>query len=269
MNYPSIATGVLSHTRKGYHKRSFQYSHTMLMVDLTKIQKARQLPWPLQYNRNGMISIRDRDYIDASSQHVYDKLESIVSNSSSRIVTGDRVLLLTTPAVLGYCFNPAVFYFICDTNESIKGVVVEVHNTFGESHVYCLSRETLINNNSSYKANKEFHVSPFLDRSGHYEFRFKLSEYVADISILLHQEGQQIMTTRFIGNLIPLTTSNLLKSFPGIAISVLLTEFRILRQAYKLFFKKKTPFYEKPDPLKDTTISPSKGYISRLKIPFS
>lgn len=28
-------------------------------------------------------------------------------------------------------------------------------------------------------------------------------------------------------------------------------------------------FYEKPDPLKGTTLSPSKGYICRLKIPFS
>ena len=132
-----------------------------------------------------MIAIRDRDYIDASSQHVYDKLASIVSNSSSRIVAGDKVLLLTTPSVLGYCFNPAIFYFIYLTNESTKGVVVEVHNPFGESHLYCLSRETMINKYTQHKTNQEFHVSPFLDRSGHYEFRFKLSEFVADISILL------------------------------------------------------------------------------------
>ena len=76
------------------------------------------------------------------------------------------------------------------------------------------------------------------------------------------------MASRFVGNLTSLTTGNLLKLFPMISVAVLITEFRILRQAYKLFFKRKTPFYEKPDSLKGTITSPSKGYMSRLKIPF-
>ena len=268
MKHSSIAIGTLSHTRKGNPTNSFRYSHTMLMVDLEQIQREHHVAWPLKYNRNGMIAIRNRDYIDDSTQHIYNKLVSEVSNSSSKIATGDRVLLLTTPSILGYSFNPAVFYFICDNNQNLKGAVVEVHNTFGESHLYCLSNETLTSEHKSHKTNKKFHVSPFLDRNGYYEFIFELSESFVDISILLYQEEQQIMTSRFVSNLIPLTTSNLLKSSPQIAASVLLTEFRILREAYKLFFKKKAPFYEKPDPLKDTTVSPSKGYISRFKVPF-
>tara|TARA_B100000029_G_scaffold300446_1_gene293394 strand:+ start:276 stop:1085 length:810 start_codon:yes stop_codon:yes gene_type:complete len=269
MKHPSIAIGTLTHTRKGKLTNSFQYKHTMLMVDLEKILGERQLPWPLQYNRNGIIAIRDIDYIDRSHQHIYDKLASKVSTTSSRISTNDTVLLLTTPSILGYSFNPAVFYFICDNKARLKGAVVEVHNTFGESHLYCLSQETLIAKTNSHKANKEFHVSPFLDRSGHYEFKFELSESCVDISIRLYQEEQLMMATKFVGHLTPMNTSQLLKTYPQIAISVLLTEFRILRQAYKLFFKNKAPFYEKPDPLNNTSVSPSKGYISRLKIPFS
>ena len=269
MKHPSIAIGTLTHTRKGKLTNSFQYKHTMLIVDLEKILRERQLPWPLQYNRNGIIAIRDTDYIDHSDQHIYDKLASKVSSTSSRISTEDTVLLLTTPSVLGYSFNPAAFYFICDNKARLKGAVVEVHNTFGESHLYCLNKETLIANNKSHKTNKEFHVSPFLDRSGHYEFEFDLSETFVDISIRLYQEEQLIMLTKFVSNLIPMNTSQLLKTYPRIAISVLLTEFRILRQAYKLFFKKKAPFYEKPNPLQNTGVATSKGYISRLKIPFT
>ena len=261
MKHSSIVRGTLSHTRKGNQKNSFQYSHTMLLIDLKKMKEVRHLPWPLQYNQKGMIAIRDRDYLDDESKHMYDNLLPIVSNSSSRIVAGDRVLLLATPSVLGYCFNPAIFYFIYDTNDGIKSVVVEVHNTFGESHLYCLSKETLISEQNSHRAQKEFHVSPFLDRSGHYEFIFNLTESVADISIFLYQEEHQIMTSRFVGELISLTTSNLLKSLPSIGVSVLLTKLRILHQAYRLFLKRKTSFFEKSDPLKATTRSPSKGYI--------
>ena len=78
---------------------------------------------------------------------------------------------------------------------------------------------------------------------------------------LFGQEEHQIMTSRFVGELISLTTSNLLKSLPSIGVSVLLTKLRILHQAYRLFLKRKTSFFEKSDPLKGTTRSPSKGYI--------
>ena len=162
MKHSSIAIGTLSHTRKGNPTNSFRYRHTMLMVDMEQIQREHHLAWPLKYNHNGMIAIRDKDYIDDSSQHIYNKLVSKVSNSSSAIATGDRVLLLTTPSILGYSFNPAVFYFICDNNQNLKGAIVEVHNTFGESHLYCLSNETLTSEHKSHKRNKIFPVDAFL-----------------------------------------------------------------------------------------------------------
>ena len=56
------------------------------------------------------------------------------------IPTGWRVTLVTSLRVLGYVFNPASFYLCRDDRGTLRVVVVEVHNTYGERHQYTLRR---------------------------------------------------------------------------------------------------------------------------------
>ena len=53
---------------------------------------------------------------------------------------GWRVTLVTNLRVLGYVFNPASFFLCRDARGTLRVVVVEVHNTFGERHLYTLRR---------------------------------------------------------------------------------------------------------------------------------
>ena len=52
--------------------------------------------------------------------------------------TGWRITLVTNPRVLGYVFNPASFYLCRDGDGILRVVIVEVHNTHLERHLYTL-----------------------------------------------------------------------------------------------------------------------------------
>ena len=52
--------------------------------------------------------------------------------------TGWRITLVTNLRVLGYVFNPASFYLCRDADGVLRVVIVEVHNTHGERHLYTL-----------------------------------------------------------------------------------------------------------------------------------
>ena len=266
----SIVPGTLQHSRSGPRSHSFNYRHTMLLIELSDLGKDHGLPWPLNHNKVGIFSIHDHKYLDSSTATISEKLGKLLldSNSNSIIEPTCKLFMLTTPSVLGYTFNPAVFYLVLTTDGKIKAAAVEVNNTFGESHLYLLGANKSPGTTASYRTEKRLHVSPFLDRSGNYKFVLTITDQVIDFAITLCQMNQQIIASRFIGTPVPLTKNNLLKSLPRIVMSVALTELRILGQAQKLFIKIRLPIFAKPVPLQGTNNSPSEGFISKINVLF-
>ncbi len=51
---------------------------------------------------------------------------------------GWQITLITNLRVLGYVFNPASFYLCRDEAGTLRVVIVEVHNTHHERHLYTL-----------------------------------------------------------------------------------------------------------------------------------
>jgi DUF1365 family protein len=83
--------------------------------------------------------------------------------------TGE-VWLHCYPRVLGYTFKPVSFWY-CHrrADGSLRAIVVEVNNTFGERHCYLLDAPRY---GVELQARKVFHVSPFCEVEGGYRFRF-------------------------------------------------------------------------------------------------
>ena len=243
---------------------SFRFKHTMLFLNLNQLEKGALDIWPMSYNGNGLLKIQSSDYIDESCKSLGSKLSKYFADITEK----DNIYVLTTPSIFRYSFNPATFYFRFHTDNKIRDVAVEVHNTFGESHIYYLDDQSFDHENKEYFSSKRFHVSPFISRKGEYTFKFSFSENSVEIHIKLHQHGLPLITTEFSGNLTPMQKSSLLKMLPKLVTTVLFTELRILKIARVLFFKKKIDFYKKPVPAKDSHISPAKGFISKIKFPF-
>lgn len=150
------------------------------------------------------------------------------------------IVLVTMPRVLGYVFNPVSFYLCLDENRKLVAVLCEVHNTFGEQHSYLCANpdHAPIEASQWLEAEKVFHVSPFLERSGEYKFRFDWTDDRLGIWIDYHDaSGKKQLITSLIGSFSPLTPHTLRQAFwrhPLVAVKAILL---IHWQAVKLIAK--------------------------------
>ena len=177
--------------------------------------------------------------------------------------------MLSSPSFFGYTFNPASFYFSVNSSNEIEEILVEVHNTFSESHHYHLSKKNLITPNPLTFLNpKEFHVSPFFSREGNYEFTFNISDKIIFIKIDLYQDDLKVISTSYSGKFGNQKSLKSLSQIIKLIFSITKTEILILVQAYKLKFKIKIPYVPKPNKKNGNLESTARGIISRLKLPF-
>ena len=80
---------------------------------------------------------------------------------------GGRITALLQARVLGYVFNPLSLFWCHDADGTLRAVIAEVHNTYGQRHAYLLpSGET-----QPATVTKRMYVSPFNDVDGHYTVR--------------------------------------------------------------------------------------------------
>ena len=103
--------------------------------------------------------------------------------------------MLANARVLGHAFDPLSVFWCLDARGALVCIVAEVHNTYGERHVYVLHPDAL----GIAGADKAFHVSPFFDVSGRYVMRFELSPKVVSSAVTLHREGAKAFTATFSG----------------------------------------------------------------------
>ena len=150
------------------------------------------------------------------------------------------IVLVTMPRVMGYVFNPVSFYLCLDEHQELRAVLCEVHNTFGEQHSYlcALPDHRVITGEDWLRADKVFHVSPFLERHGEYTFRFDLRDDKMGIWIDFydHDKKKQLITS-LIGNFSPLDSQSLRKAFWRHPLVTLKTISLIHWQAFMLIIK--------------------------------
>ena len=105
--------------------------------------------------------------------------------------------------------------------------------------------------NGDYVAKKVFHVSPFLEREGYYDFQFSLSDDSLKIHInLFDKNKERILLTSLSGKFDDLNSMLLKRAFFRVPFSTMKSIFLIHFQAVKLLLKK-IKFISKPKQLDD------------------
>jgi cyclopropane-fatty-acyl-phospholipid synthase len=96
-------------------------------------------------------------------------------------------------------FNPASFYYVFTASDDLLCTVAEVNNTFGERHVYLPRRMPGDPEGfpARFMAPKGFHVSPFNDMEGIYEFAFGDIRNELDIRIDIRLTDYRHIEGRF------------------------------------------------------------------------
>ena len=91
----------------------------------------------LGMNRAAPMAVLDRDHGDG--RPLLEWIDALLADHGIADAGGE-VWLHTFPRVFGYVFNPVSFWFAHRSDGSLRAVVCEVNNTFGERHCYLLAQ---------------------------------------------------------------------------------------------------------------------------------
>lgn len=247
---PQIFTAKVMHKRLFPKVNSFTYGVYYLALPLSKLSD-KITTENLAINKFGVLSFYEKDYGEKDGSNPDQWIRAILKKHGLDHITNE-VMLISMPRVLGYVFNPVSFWICLDKKGNLRAVLCEVNNTFGETHSYLCTHDKgkSIKSDDWLEAKKLFHVSPFLKREGHYKFRFDLKEKKLGIWIdFYNEEGKKQLITSLIGNLKPLTKTNLRKSFWKHPLVTLKTIFLIHWQALKII-SKGIKYIPKPNQIK-------------------
>ena len=247
---PLLGFGQVRHTRLKPARNAFAYPTYFLLLPMRSIRQNGA--GALAFNRRAALSFHDVDHGDgraADQGGALAWLDELLQREGIDDATGE-VWLHCYPRVLGYTFKPVSFWYCHAANGSLRTVVVEVNNTFGERHCYLLDRPA----NGQFlgaelRADKVFHVSPFCNVEGGYRFRFMfngdMSRTVARIDY--DDATGPLLETSVSGRLEPATPASVRKAlwrYPAMTLGVIA---RIHLQAVRLWFKR-VKFFGKPVP---------------------
>jgi len=124
-----------------------------------------------------------------------------------------RIGLITMPRILGYAFNPLSVYFCRDESGSLRAILYEVSNTFGESHSYLIPVAEDAEPPIRQACAKGFYVSPFLDADLGYRFTVTPPDEKVAIAIDVARGGERMLHAALVGTRRPLTDAALATVF--------------------------------------------------------
>ncbi|MEI8171429.1 MAG: DUF1365 domain-containing protein [Rhodoferax sp.] len=243
---PLIGFGEVRHTRLKPVRHAFVYPTYFLMLPMRAMQRngAGLLP----RNRWSPLSFFDADHGDGRCPELGGALAWLDELLARQGIDGadGEVWLHCYPRVLGFAFKPVSFWYCHRADGTLRAIVAEVNNTFGERHCYLLDAPTF---GVEQSAAKVFHVSPFCPVEGSYRFRFMVTpgrtHTVARVDF--DDLTGPLIETRVSGKLQPLSAQSVrhaLWHYPAMTLGVVL---RIHWQALQLFIKR-VRFFGKPKP---------------------
>lgn len=241
-----IGFGDVRHKRLHPVLHAFVYPTFFLMLPMRSLQ--RHGPGELALNRRAALSFFDTDHGDGRGPCQGGALAWIDALLAAEGITDAKgeVWLHCYPRVLGFTFKPVSFWYCHRPDGSLRAVLVEVNNTFGERHCYLLDAPHF---GQELRAAKVFHVSPFCRVEGMYRFRFMITPDFSRTLVRVDHDGTDgpLIETSIGGVLQPLTAQSVRRALWNYPLMTLAVVLRIHWHALKLFLKR-VPFFRKPLP---------------------
>ncbi|MEY3427804.1 MAG: hypothetical protein RIS60_1156 [Pseudomonadota bacterium] len=250
-----IGHGQVRHVRLRPARHAFDYAAYFVMLPMRQLRSLTCNPntakaIALSLNQPGFLSFYDEDHGDGRTPEeggALAWLESLLAEANVQDADGE-IWLQTFPRVLGYTFKPVSFWYCHRKDQSLAAIVAEVHNTFGERHCYLLHEPKW---GVTAQADKVFHVSPFCEVAGHYQFRFMRTHVNGEERIVARvdhsdTDGPLIQTSQS-GKLVPATQAEIRRTFWHYPFWTFAVVLRIHWHALLLWLKR-VPFFHKPLP---------------------
>jgi DUF1365 family protein len=203
-----LLEGVVEHRRARPVAYALRHRVWYLALDLDEVDTVTRRVRLLRRNRAGLVAFRDADHWIPDAT---DLRASVLGHLRTEGIdpAGWRITLVAYPRVLGHVFNPASFYLCRDAAGDLRVVVVEVHNTHGERHLYTLRGGSADRLRDSMA--KAFYVSPFIGMEGTYTVTVDERPGSLRIAINERQDGQPLLATSLVLERRPLSDTSLLR----------------------------------------------------------
>jgi uncharacterized protein len=269
---PLIGFGQVRHTRLRPTQHAFAYPTYFLMLPLrsmqaqlnrTNLDSKQSIPelpkapefsnqkyWGIGLNRFGALGFHDCDHGDGRGPEqggALAWLDAVLAREGVTDADGEA-WLHCYPRVWGFTFKPVSFWYCHRRDGSLRAILVEVNNTFGQRHCYVLDAPSY---GIEQVATKVFYVSPFCAVQGEYRFRFmRTAGTPAGRTVVRIDYGDAdgpLLQTSVSGELVPLTPASVRRAlwhYPAMTWGVVA---RIHWQAVKLWCKR-VPYFAKPVP---------------------
>jgi len=224
----------------------FVYRVFYLLLDIDRIDEAAASLRLFSHNRFNLLSFHDRDHGSQQAGALRSWAENILDQAHIGL-DGGRIRLLCMPRLFGYAFNPISLWYCEHADGSLRAVIAEVRNTFGEKHCYLLaSNGSAMPYTKPYETEKCFHVSPFFDLVGRY--RFTLDEPAERLRVLIHEtrEGLPILDATLAAERRDLSDANVLKQVLMLPLMTFKVVAGIHWEALKIWLRG-ARFHTKPD----------------------
>ena len=191
-----LLVGKVRHRRARPVEYALEHDVYYLALDLAELDDVARSLRLVGRNRRNALEFRDADHWPEPATDLRATVLAHLS-AEGEDPSGWRITLVTNLRVLGYVFNPASFYLCRDASGALRRVVVEVHNTHLERHLYSLAPE---GEGRAFVSSmeKDFYVSPFIDMEGRYSVHVSDDASSLRIEINERRDDRPVLATSLV-----------------------------------------------------------------------
>jgi len=237
---PALYYATVGHTRHFPIQNSFAYGVYMWLIDLDAIPT---IPWPFGW----LARFEGRDHLGDPDRPIKDNVVTYLAENDIDL-SGGRVIMLANARVAGYVFNPISVHWCYDRDGALAVILAEVHNTYGDRHVYLLRPDSA----GRVRTAKQLYVSPFFDTVGQYVMRFSPPAQELSVTMAMRKDGRTPFSATLRGRRRRATRAAVLRAALRYPFMPLLVSALIRYQGIKLWARR-LPVVPRPAP------SPQKG----------
>jgi DUF1365 family protein len=209
-----LLTGKVRHRRATPVVYALEHDVFYTALDLDELDLVDRSLRLFSRNRRNVLQFRDDDHWPQPATDLQTTVRAHL-RAEGEDPTDWQITLVTNTRVMGYVFNPASFYLCRDAGGVLRMVVVEVHNTHLERHLYTLRQDPrrAIGSDDRFVSSmdKDFYVSPFIDMEGQYTVHVRDEATRLHIAINERQGDTPVLSTSLVLERRPLTDRMLVR----------------------------------------------------------
>lgn len=242
------------------HRRSrpkayeFVYRVFNIVLDIDDIPDIASRRRLFSHNAFNLFSFYDRDHGPRNGTPLRPWIERQLADAGLAEAAAN-VRLLCMPRVLGYGFDPLSVWYCSDAAGTLRAVLYEVKNTFGDQHGYLMPVADAADGPTDHEFDKIFHVSPLIAMNARYRIRTVSPDDKLALSIRESDPEGEFLVATLTGDRREMTDRALLRQF----LRVPFMSFKIIAaihwQAIRLMLRG-VKYTNRPEPPPDDVSGP-------------